>query len=120
VGNNNPFKVLVRVAQANPHLMPVLIPALREAQFLTSEDQDAFRLVSHCFPKITRAKWAGLTCTEKYAVMKRLAHKALLTKAIRRIEGGPRFLPDLDGKKLRSDLVTIINYVSKQTSFCAG
>jgi len=41
-----------------------------------------------------------------------------ITKAMRRIEGGPRFVPDPEGRRLRADLVAIRNYVTKQISYC--
>lgn len=44
--------------------------------------------------------------------------KTAIGKILRRIEGGPRFLPDPDSSKLMKELKSIITYVTKQTSYC--
>ncbi len=44
--------------------------------------------------------------------------KKILGRARRRAVGAGRFKPDPGNRKFRSELVTIINYISKQTSFC--
>ncbi|MFA6235263.1 MAG: hypothetical protein WC824_13895, partial [Bacteroidota bacterium] len=74
----NPLGTLVRIAKTNPQLIPQLAPAIRMARELEGEERDAIKMASHHFPVITRGKWANMTCLEKYAVMKRLAHKAIL------------------------------------------
>jgi len=74
----DPLTALVKLARANPNMIPQLRPAIREARRLTAEDHDASRRASACFPKITMQKWANLTCFEKFAVMKRVADKATL------------------------------------------
>ncbi|MEI6297308.1 MAG: hypothetical protein WCO84_06765 [bacterium] len=76
---HDPLTALVRVARANPHMVSQLAPAIREARDMMRDERDAIRLASHHFPTITRRKWAGLTCFEKYAIMNRLAHKAIMT-----------------------------------------
>jgi predicted DNA-binding WGR domain protein len=44
--------------------------------------------------------------------------KRQLGAAVRRLTGGPRFLPDPEGRKLRKQLVAIRNYVGKQLAYC--
>jgi len=44
--------------------------------------------------------------------------KRQLGATIRRLTGGPRFLPDPEGRKLRKQLVAIRNYVGKQLAYC--
>ena len=41
-----------------------------------------------------------------------------LSKSLRRLNGSPRFLPDIDGRALMSELATIQRYISKQLSLC--
>lgn len=43
----------------------------------------------------------------------------LMGKPFRRVSGSPRFLPDLEGRALASELRTIMAYVSKQLSLCS-
>jgi len=43
----------------------------------------------------------------------------LISKPLRRAEGSPRFIEDADGARMAKELYTIINYVTKQTSYCA-
>jgi hypothetical protein len=44
--------------------------------------------------------------------------QAIISKAMRRAEGGGRFLPDPDSAALMTILKTVRNYVTKQTSYC--
>lgn len=39
---------------------------------------------------------------------------------LRRAQGSPRFLPDLEGQAMARELFSIINYVTKQTAYCVG
>ena len=51
-----------------------------------------------------------------------MAQKLLvqIKKPLNRVMGSPRFLPDVDGRALASELFSIINYVRKQTSLCSN
>lgn len=69
---------LARLASEQPHLRPHLVPLLAAARDERLETIEAFKTASFHFPAITAQRWASLTGPEKYAVMKRVAHKPIL------------------------------------------
>lgn len=44
--------------------------------------------------------------------------QVLIGKPLRRAEGSPRFLEDIDGARMAKELYSIINYVTKQLGYC--
>lgn len=71
-----------KCASEHPETRQHIIPLLKQAHEMHLEAQDAAKTA--CFhygsKGMTVQKWAGLTCMEKYALLKKVAHKPILKR----------------------------------------
>jgi hypothetical protein len=100
------------------------IPALKT---LTEQIQNAVRHIKE--GDVTEATSVGGPLQDAIKTLREVVHAdstmgqrllAAIMKPVRRLEGGNKFLPDPEGKKMRAELVAILNYITKQTSYCTS
>ena len=70
---------LTRLASDNPAFRKHVVPLVREAHHNFIEERDAFRHAAFCYPRtVTASRWHSLTCFEKLAVCRKIAHRPIL------------------------------------------
>jgi len=71
-----------KCASDNPETRQHLIPLLKQAHEMRLEAVEAAKIACFCYQKqgMTVQKWAGLTCMEKYALLRKVAHKPILQR----------------------------------------
>lgn len=70
---------MAKLAHTVPSVRAALLPLIKEAKENWREELDHFRLASVNYPKvITAFRWQDMTCIEKFAVARKLAHQPLL------------------------------------------
>jgi hypothetical protein len=101
---------VTRCIPALSDLVGVLREAREQAEAHNARAEQVHQTLSRTLDILRQVTHADSTMGQKLA--------KIIGKPYRRLSGSPRFLPDPEGRALARELGTIINYVTKQLSYC--